>query len=320
MASLRTLINSKVSGASSAEENLERGLVTTFTPTWEFTAGQMPFCWKSPGSGTVTVEIWGASGSGARMCCCGAGLPGNPGAYSKKTFSVNASSYICGLVGLSCGNGGTLCFRGCSQATEICWVGSSSNGCMCAQGGRGGTSFCQTGSSSYCCFAANSFCATFYNTQCGIVCNFGPATASCCAEAYGGDVNRRGGFSCASFLGCYSECICYHQYHVAVSPGVIAQCGAVITYGTENNSDMSMWSGQGHHQMIYSLNAARRTPAMGSPFVACWNGQQACGCYEIHGCLPYMPYGVPGLPAMPCGEVRDSGIRGGPGAVRIKFL
>jgi hypothetical protein len=39
----------------------------------------------------------------------------------------------------------------------------------------------------------------------------------------------------------------------------------------------------------------------------------------MQGCNPFLPYGVPGGAAFPCGEVRDHGMRGGMGMVRIKY-
>ena len=54
--------------------------------------------------GTVTIEMWGAGGSGAKMCCCGNGLPGNSGSYSKRTITMGTSNYIYGCVGFACGN------------------------------------------------------------------------------------------------------------------------------------------------------------------------------------------------------------------------
>jgi len=45
-----------------------------------------------------------------------------------------------------------------------------------------------------------------------------------------------------------------------------------------------------------------------------------CGCYEMNGCLPTVPYGYPGGPGQFVGDVRDGGTRGGHGAVRIKFI
>lgn len=318
MASLRTLINNKATGFVQ-EANIEQGEVFFFTPGFQNASGV--FCWRAPASGTAVVEVWGASGSGALMCCCGGGIPGNPGAYSKRTITVNNTCYVCGLIGSSCGNSSQINYRGRSEPTQVCWLGNGTNGCICAEGGIGGYSYCSTGTPLYCCYTSGNFCTTLVNTFCGIVCNFGPgASTGCCAQAYGGDTNCFGGFSCASFLGCFPECICQFNYHVAVSPGVIGTDGAVITYGVENDSGTGRWSGQGYSSFAFALSAAGRLPTMGVPFTTCWNGQVSCGCYENHGCQVVLPVGVPGLPPHPCSSVRDHAIRGGHGAVRIQFI
>ena len=323
--SLRTLTNNKLSsfsGLSANETNLERGQIFLFTPGYE-KGGSFTFCWNPPGPGTAIIEIWGASGSGAQMCCCGGGIPGNPGAYSRRTITVNSTScFVCGNVGNSCGNSSTLCYRGRSEPTGVCWQGDGTAGCMCAEGGAGGVSFCSTSTSLYCCFAGNGFCRTAIGSFCGVICNFGSgAPAGCCAQAYGGNVNCFGGFSCASFRGCTpTEGICCFIYHVNTSPGIIGDNGAVITYNVDAEWGAANWSGQGFHSFSAALSAASRSPTTGVPFTACWAGARACGCYEQQGCNMFMPVGVPGMPAHPCSGVRDHAIRGGNGAVRISFF
>lgn len=319
MASLRTLTNNKFSSVAITETNLEKGQVFLYTPGFE-KGGTFSFCWNPPGSGTAIIEIWGASGSGAQMCCCGGGLPGNPGAYSKKTIAVTASCFVCGTVGNSCGNSSALCYRGRSEPTTICWTGSGSNGCACAEGGIGGYSFCSTGTGLYCCYVAANYCGTLIGSSCGIICNYGAgAPAGCCAQSYGGDVNCFGGFSCVTWLGSSPSSICNFIYHVAVSPGIIAKNGAVISHTVESDSTFANWSGQGFHAFAPVLSGAGRTPSQGVPFAACWAASRSCGCYEQHGCNMAMPTGVPGLPPHPCSNVRDHAIRGGNGAVRIRF-
>ena len=41
------------------------------------------FAGELHGGGEATIEMWGAGGSGARMCCCGGGIPGNAAGYPK---------------------------------------------------------------------------------------------------------------------------------------------------------------------------------------------------------------------------------------------
>ena len=50
-------------------------------------------------NGTAIIEVWGAGGSGARMCCCGDGLTGNAGAYVKKTITVETGDTMTGCTG-----------------------------------------------------------------------------------------------------------------------------------------------------------------------------------------------------------------------------
>ena len=326
MANLSDLIRARTDQIELHEQNLEKGRIYSFSPGTEYMNFLTGVCWVAPASGMAKIEIWGAGGSGARMCCCGGGIPGNPGAYARKCICVVAGCIVCAYVGRSCNNADTLCFRGCSEATCLCWFGrtrsgAAEDGCMCAQGGRGGTTFCSTTPSIYCCFRANGFCTSRHNNNwCGLICNYGTSTGTAgCAEAYGGDVNYRGGFSCTTNHGCHPQCPCSYQYHVAVPPGLFAEEGAVVTYGTEGDNGFSEWSGMGIHQFIHTLNALNREPQRGTPWASCFNGTRSCGCYDVQGCMPYIPHGIGGLPAVPCPQVRDNGIRGGLGNVRITF-
>jgi len=332
MASLRTLLRTKQNtalGSSSQtpfEENLQKGRVFFFNPGLQ-SAGtdHQTFCWQAPANGRAIMEIWGASGSGALMCCCGAGIPGNPGAYSLKYLDLSSGDYVCGLVGGSCGNSGTICFRGCSQATCVCYSTVGGSGIVCAMGGRGGISFCTTDPGSpYCCFIATGLCGfQIGGNCCGLIChwcNNGGQPPVWIARACGGDINKDGGFSCAMFFCERSNAPCCYQYYIATSPGVYAEDGAVITYQMEHDSVYSLGPGNGIHQFQFAIASTSRTPDWGMPLAGCWNGSRACGCYESHGCVTYMPHGVPGLPPHPCAGVRDHAIRGGHGAVRIQFI
>ncbi len=328
MATLKTLVERKLDQIELDETNLEKGKIWAFTDATEYTVACCGFCWTAPARGQAIVEIWGAGGSGARMCCCGHGIPGNPGAYSRKCVCVDTGCIVCGRTGRSCNNADTLCFRGCSEATCLCWfgrnpiTGSAIDGCMCAQGGRGGTTFCNTGSAAiFCCFLNGNFCGTVIGSAgCGIVCNYGSGTGSCCAQAYGGDINKNGGFSCATFHTCYGNCPCSTKYHVAIPPGLFACNGGVVTHGVEADNGWSNWSGMGYHQFIHTLNGMSRSPNRGVPATYCWVSTRACGCYDTQGCIPYFPTGTGGLPAQPCSDVRDNGWRGGLGLVRITFI
>ena len=231
MATLKELLTSKDQGLYDDEENLERGEVYSFTPGTDYNNFCQGLCWCAPANGTAVIEIWGAGGSGAEMCCCGFGLPGNPGAYAKKTIQMNEGCYICGFVGKACGNATDLCFRGCSQATCLCWRGNGGQaGCMCAQGGRGGTSICSTTPSGYCCFRANGFCVTrTTGDNCGIACNYRDSDWHACG--YGGDINCCGQVGCSHFFGCYPMCPCQFYYSIPL-PANMFVCGrgSHVTY------------------------------------------------------------------------------------------
>ena len=76
MASLKGLLTNR-NPAEMIEENLETGYIYVWSPGTNYTNFCNGVCWKAPAAGTAHIEIWGAGGSGARMCCCGDGLPGN---------------------------------------------------------------------------------------------------------------------------------------------------------------------------------------------------------------------------------------------------
>jgi hypothetical protein len=327
MATLKDLVEAKLDQIDWDEVQLEKGKVFAYSSGTEYNNFLGGVCWVAPGTGRAIIDIWGAGGSGAKMCCCGGGVPGNPGAWARKCICVVAGCIICGYVGRSCNNSNDLCFRGCSEATCLCWngrnqyTGAATSGCMCAQGGRGGLTFCNPSGTLFCCFVGANYCNTNYsNGTCGIVCNYGSGTANCCAESYGGDINKRGGFSCATFWTCYSNCPCSTHLHVAIPPGLFACDGGVVSHGVEDSNGFANWSGMGYHQFTNALNGMSRSPARGVPFNTCWMSSRACGCYDVQGCQPFFPTGTGGTPAFPCGDVRDHAWRGGHGLIRITYI
>lgn len=335
MASLSSILSDKMlaagkSGSSSGGEflsNVEKGTITFFTPGVDqgYSADHQSFCWEAPGNGCAIVEIWGAAGSSASGRCCSNGISANPGAYSRRAFPVSGASFVCGTTGYSCGQP-TLDCRGCSQPTQICWVGSAGNGCMCAMGGRGGYHFpsSQCDTSPYCCFVAAGFCHTNYGTCCGLICHYcdnAGGAPDWIANAWGGDVNKSGGFSCVT-IGCnrpIRECASTH--HITTSPGVYAEDGATINVAMEHNTvGYSNTVGNGVHQLLAGLSALSRTPTQGIPYSGCWGNDMACGCYTSFGCYSYLPYGVPGIATIACSTFCGHGVKGGNGAVRIQFI
>ena len=325
MATLSSIILARNPTHTPNEENLETGRLFYFSPVGEHTFCHL-FTWKAPGAGTARVEIWGAGGSGGKMCCCGQGVPGNPGAYVVKTFAVDAASKVCGCVGVACGNADSLCYRGRSTSTCVCWFGEAASpslcGCLCAQGGEGGTTYCSPSSGTFCCFVADgSFCTTAmtnpagssWGSGCGLVCN----TRSAVAAAYGGDINCPGGTSCTSFYSCDSADQCRVQFHIRTPAGVHATGGGMVTFSGDHDSAMSQ-GGTAHYHSghMYALEAMKRDPANGVNLQLCYHSR-LCGCYENSGCQPTTPHGHGGAPTMTCNSVRDQGQRGGSGAVRI---
>ena len=325
MARLTGILRSKALQAhGNSEENVEVGRINVFYPGRTCTGinSDSGFCYVFREAGTAVIEIWGASGSSSRMCCCGYGLPGNAGGYARKTINVVPGDRICGQLGQACSQSDGLCSRGCSNCTALCWFGldklGNTNGCMCASGGHSGRSFCTTTPSAVCCFGANGFCVTLIPDNCGIVCNWG-STVTWMGCGYGGDVNCCGGFSCQRFMGCLSGCNCQMYGIINTSPGVISADGASLTFSYDHNSGQGQWSGQGYAQALAALNGASRFPSAGVPLSTCWGAHGMCGCYENTNCVRPFPYGMPAPGVTPCDQVRDGGYTGGDGAIRIKF-
>jgi hypothetical protein len=322
MAKLSDILSTREIKAN--ETNLEKGRVWTVSPTTMYTCiyDASKYCWVSPGCGTLTIEMWGAAGSSARMCCCGFGLPGNAPGYTKKTIAVYCGSWICACPGMSC-NAHDLCFSGCGVPTYLAWACARdlcgySQGCMCAQGGRGGTAICSTGTSAYCCFLYCTFCTTqLPNSNCGIVCNHCPSGFIGCG--YGGDTNCCGGISYVAFKGCLPSCPCQTEIYLAAAPGVYGEKGAFLAYTLDSDPEYSQWSGAGKLESMHATAHTSRWPAGGIGWQSCYSGQQSCGCYDSNGCTPYLPYGVGAPPPFPCDGVRDHGKRGGHGNIRLTY-
>ncbi len=96
MATLKDLVEAKLDQIDWDEVQLEKGKVFAYSSGTEYTNFLSGVCWVAPGTGRAIIDIWGAGGSGAKMCCCGHGIPGNPGAWSRKCICVVAGCIICG--------------------------------------------------------------------------------------------------------------------------------------------------------------------------------------------------------------------------------
>jgi len=332
MANLSQLIKTKSAFDPIANDiNIEKGKIWTYTPGTQQTEFFQGICWftpraepgEEPPTGTVIIEAWGAAGSGAALRCCGFGTPGNPPAYSKRTFRADCDTVVTGLVGMSCGNADATNFRGCSCPTELCIENATdiSDVCMCVMGGRGGQSYCNAGSASLLtCFSDEGFSVTETIDGCGYVCNH-CAEVDWIAKAYGGDVNVDGGISRIGIFSCDSGEQCCMIAYPVTSNNMFSEEGVELTVQIGENFDTARGGAQ--HVMPYflALGAATKSPTVGMSYSACYDaGGRWCSCYQATGCTPYLGAGVPGLGALPCSGICDHGMRGGHGAVRIRFI
>ena len=325
MAKLSDLLSSRE--ITAYQENLPKGKVFTVTGMSSMYAcirdDQMGWCWNSPGCGTAVIEVWGAAGTGSCNCCCGVGLPGNTGAYSKKTIAVTPCSVIYGRPGVPCnGPGSGFSDANCSEGSCLVWnqardLCGNTQGCICAAGGKAGKSCCFDGGSPFCCFLGVGYCGTLICNCCGIICNYCPGIWVPCG--YGGDINCCGCFSKMEFRGAQHMCTCQFVEYVPYSPNIFAEEGGYLIFPIENDGGTTNWSGAGQAAAGHVLNSTSKSPTGGSPYIACWTSDRFCMCYESNSCEPFMPYGVAGTAATVCPGVRDSGRRGGPGAFRITY-
>jgi hypothetical protein len=139
--------------------------------------------------------------------------------------------------------------------------------------------------------------------------------------AYGGDINCCGTIGCTSFLGCYPTCPCQTHHHAPLPAYMFAEKGARVSFQTsDGQANTSGMSGSQLPAYLQSLAALSKQPTRGTFNSYCWRSDRSCGCYEMQGCSPFLPVGAGGLPPQPCPDVRDHGIRGGWGGMRIRFI
>lgn len=324
MASLRTLLNKR---STQTDVPFQDGEVTTFIP-WKMTA--QSYCWKSPGTGVAVIEVWGAGGGGAGGQCCGGGIPGNSGAYSRAVVNVNSSGFVCGTVGGS-PTAASSCIgcRGCCSFACIAPLGSLTR-VMRSEGGHGGFWMCQTGQGHYTCFIVNGWCGSNpfgYAGGCGFICNLGVTTLGqgtiTVACACGGDVNVPGGFSITDMNTCntpesVSASIFYHSYPAGLrscQPGRVRVCYCDTSAG-------KFTRGEAAFELAYTSLDGMAVSTRAWAF--CCSQYIDCGCYPPGQCNT--TNGVTGagygsIAGLSGGETNPTcGSRGGPGLVKITFI
>jgi hypothetical protein len=315
MSDLRTLLNRR---SIETDSQFTAGAVTVFTP---FKNAAQAFCWTSPGTGEVLVEVWGAGGGGGGGLCCGGGIPGNSGAYSRAKISVDATGFVCGSVGGAlAGSTCNGCRGGCSRAALA--PNGILNGCIVSQGGFGGFWMCNSSSGMYCCFLASGRCGTPTGTGCGFICNIGTVTTGqgtiTTACACGGDLNVDGGISRTEWCHCCgANPVSSRHYHSFPAGLRTDKPGNALACYCETGSAQTR--GEAAFELAYgSLNGQ---PIASTYFVYC------CGAFIDCGCFPYTcsSGGVVGAgygSNFAAGGVTNAscGSRGGPGMVKITFI
>lgn len=315
MANLSALIQTR-STVSSEEDNLAAGSIIYFTENLSSGGGYTCYAqWCACSAGNLVVEIWGTSGSASMTCCCGFTMPGNPGAYSKRTIRANQGTCVCFCIGHPCGSPNTQI--NCGEPTMLCVKNNNAgNFCMCAEGGAGGWGFCIDGSSSMaCCFVSGQALCNTLTAGCGWVCNTCSGRHN--AQAYGGDINCPGGYSKVYFGHCNPCCTNCWYAMVKTSAGI---------YGTEPAEIRQMYDycrqdrTSGQYGFIETLALAGKQPQQGGHVKGCWAGSQYCGCYNMNMCTTQFGVGIPGPAGIPCSNNKNYGSKGGAGAVKITFL
>jgi len=294
-----------------ADSNLLEGSIYTYNSG----CSTINFCWEAPANGTAIIEVWGSSGSAAGINCCGIGVPGNPGAYAKKTVELVSGSYICGNVARSPNPPNCDGSTRCATSISICNNGIECS-CMCAQGGKVGPAICEagTGAALTCFQSARSLCVTDEGAGCGVVCNY--STAADLAIAYGGDTNIDGAFSCLRLNTCSGTAFASHCNFVALSGGIVSSKPTVI----KSLFDSSCGSGSSYQGFFSALGQTGQWMTANNTLDYTWADDALCVCYANISSMRYLQAGVPAPGASACSSVDDNGFSGGPGLVKIRFI
>ena len=173
-------------------------------------------CWVvPPGTTCITFEIWGAGGGGAGACCCMWGIPGQSGAWAKKTVTGTLGGCIYTMfVGYQacCSPVASCGYRGCQS--YVTGFGLTN---FCAEGGFGGCSWCnawtQTGCGFY--FPVSGCCACYFGADFGVAgCHGGWHTGIC-------DINA-----------------CYYKDLMPVSAGIVSGDRAFVAVRKEGQNSV----------------------------------------------------------------------------------
>ena len=99
--------------------------------------------------------------------------------------------------------------------------------------------------------------------------------------------------------------------------GMIAECGGVVGYGMDGDPPFQLvvvWVGAVHYPLTVQEN-----PGMGTQWKGCFRNDTSCGCYPPTVAPSMLPTELADrIPRSP--ENERSAVRGGMGAIRIKFV
>lgn len=302
-------------GDNSVDTNILKGCyITAIAPHVDLST----FCWSSPSSGTAIIEIWGASGTSANSCCCGISLPGNSGAYAKKTVEVTASSFVCGTVGSSVVTGSVPSTT--NSAGTCMFIGNTSTGdtCLCAQGGLGGRSICETAASPVfnCFVTAFGVCNTSTGVGCGIVCNYTGVSDN--VSAFGGDINCNGAISCLKLQSCGLSASSAHSFKIGIPAGILTKTTQSIEIPFTNTNGAE--NGSGTKGLVSYVASIGQWSTAATPIQFCWASEAYDTTLTTFSCQGSFPAGIPSPSTFACGGLIDYAFRGGPGMIKIKFI
>jgi hypothetical protein len=108
--------------------------------------------------------------------------------------------------------------------------------------------------------------------------------------------------------------------HIAYPSGIYSNRGGWITFETGSCYGDNNWSSLiPYSQALQGMNAKSLGYNIGAT-MACWSSDAQCGCYCVTGCVPYVPYGMPGMSGIVLSGQNGRGQRGGHGALKITFV